>query len=320
MAIPTPTILVLARLLAHDPEPPEPFPGDGPGDRVRLHFELGGLGYQGNVTRLRYDEPGDARTEVERHGVELLGGGTNVGTDGEVFSWFHSEIGRGGVHFGATLPPERNNAALADDKPEPRHGFNFGIFAHGRENAGFALGGRCGFAMSAIGRGSIKAYTRSTVPGNHILVGLGAAGGLHCHEGPTFALVQWSIDGNLGAEQVQNLRFQHGNDLYSPSRDTSLLFFPTHGPVVTLVHDSDLLHVALTGRGFWSFGKGSYGGRRFGVHSELALAMGEKTALGLAPWYQFDRIDYGEPTKVSDQNTRYGHTFGVSFVYAQAHR
>ncbi len=286
--------------------------------KIEAHFELGGLGYQGNLTRQAFDAPAGAEVLVERHGGELLGGGAYVAAVRDDFwmSWFHSRIGHGGLHFGGTPTPTLSDDAVAAGKPEPRSGFNFGLFGSGRTNSGVSFGGVCGFGLSLLTRGSVKAYTRSTVPGNHITISGGLAGGLHCQDGKTFSLVQWSVDGSVGAEQMQVLRYQQGNEMYSPSLGTGLLLYPSHGPVLTLVHDGERLKAALSGHGFWSFGRGKYGGRRVGVRAELAVALaGKRLALGLAPWYQFERIEYTADTKVQDPNTRFGHTFGVSLVY-----
>lgn len=288
-------------------------------DRVRLQFSLGGVGYQGGVANQRFREPQDARIDVARHGVELLGGGASASTQRKGgFSLFHSEVGRAGVFLGSTPQPDLNGSAAAADKTEPRNGFNFGIFSVSRFNAGAAYGGVCGFGASGIGGLALKAYTRSTEPGNHLIVDAGLAAGLHCHSDRSFFLLQWGFEGHLGVEQMQDLAYQQGNDAYSPSQGNGLVLFPEHGPRVTLVHDGDRINAALTGEGIWSVGRGRYGGRRRGARLELALTRSSKTTgFGISPWYQFDWIDYTGASKVEDLNVRRAHTFGMSLVYSR---
>ncbi len=290
-----------------------------PSDAARVEFTYGALGYQGSLFQQRSRDPSDARIDVDRHGVELLGGGASASSTryGRA-SLFHSKVGRSGVFFGSTPTPTLNDAAETSGQPVPRNGFNFGIFGNGRVNAGAAFGGSCGFALSVHGGGALKAYTRSTIPGNHLVVEAGGAGGLHCHVGPTFVLAQWGGHLNFGVEQVQDVRFQQGNDRYNPGQGNGLVFFPAHGPSLTFVHAGDRLDASLAGQMFWSFGRGRYGGRRTGARIDVAIASRLRNeGLGLAPWYQYDRIEYGDSTKVDAANTREGHTFGVSFVYSR---
>ncbi|MEM6995602.1 MAG: hypothetical protein AAF721_34140 [Myxococcota bacterium] len=285
---------------------------------VKLQFEIAAVGYQGNWTRQQFVEPADATVRVQRHGGELVGGVFNVGVRRKGWATtYHSENGRAGFLFGRTPRPTLNGAAGM--KPVPRHGFNFGLFSDFRENAGVAVGGVCGVALSGVAGESIKAFTRSTVPGNHMEFGAGAAMGLQCAPKHTFMLVQYAVEGNLGVEQMQDLTVQQGNRRYQQSEGNGLLLYGEHGPTVLLVHDSEVIHAAFSGQFMRSIGRGRWGGKRTSVRGMLALAFGEKTAFGIAPWYRLDVIEYGEASKVVDNNTRWGHTLGVSFVAARAH-
>ena len=170
--------------------------------------------------------------------------------------------------------------------------------------------------MSGIGGSSVKALTRSTVPGNHLLFDAGVAGGLHCGGDRTFVLLQYAIDGNLGVEQMQDLAHQQGNRDYDPKAGNGLLFYGAHGPLALLVHNSRYVHAALSGTFWTSLGKGRWGGKRWSVDADLALAFGEQVAYGFGPWYRFQHIDYGPASKVEAPNVRRSHTFGLSLVIA----
>ncbi len=285
--------------------------------KVRLHFELAGVGYQGNWTRQIYAQPAGVTLRSQRHGGELLAGAFNVVASRKgATTTFHTEHGRAGFFFGGTPRPSFDVAGAA--KPVPRHGFNFGLFSDFRENAGVAVGGVCGFALSGIAGESVKAFTRSTLPGNHLEVDAGVAAGLQCAPKDTLVVVQYALEGNLGVEQMQDLTAQQGTGGYDPKQGNGLLLYGAHGPLVMLVRDSKLVHAALSAEYTRSIGDGRWGGRRWSVRAMLALAFGEKTAFGFAPWYRLDVINYGAASKVIDNNQRRGQTFGISFVAARA--
>lgn len=284
-----------------------------PDTQLRLRLELGGLGYQGNWTRQSFADPSDASLRVQRHGGELVGGYFNaVAERTRRVTTYHSENGRAGFLFGGTNTPEASNVPTG--KPGPRGGFNFGLFSDFRENAGVAIGGICGGSVSGITGYSLKAFTRSTLPANHLEGDLGAAAGLHCGLDDTFILVQYSVEGNLGVEQVQDLSSQQGLGDYNPSEGNGLIFYAGHGPRLLAVRDTEILHGALSAEYVRSIGDGKWGGKRQGFRTMLSLAFGEKAVFGIAPWYRFDRVEYTEASKVLDPYERSGHTFGFSFV------
>ncbi len=86
-----------------------------------------------------------------------------------------------------------------------------------------------------------------------------------------------------------------------------------------VARDTDLVQGALAAEYISSIGKGTWGGKRQAVRASLALAFGSR-AFGIAPWYRFDSVDYGGPSKVLDPYDRSGHTSGFSFVAARARK
>ncbi len=294
--------------------------GDGdaeqPDPQIRLRLELGGVGYQGNWTRQSFADPSGATLRVQRHGAELVGGFFNAVVERKRrITTYHSENGRAGFLFGGTNTPGASGVPTGTSVP--RGGFNFGLFSDFRENGGVAIGGVCGGSFSGITGFSLKAFTRSTLPGNHLEADLGVAAGVHCGLDDTFILVQYSIEGDLGVEQVQDLSSQQGLDGYDQSEGNALLFYAGHGPRLLAVRDTDVLHGALSAEYVRSIGDGKWGGKRQGVRAMLSLAFGDKANFGIAPWYRFDRVEFGDASKVLDPYDRSGHTVGLSFVAAR---
>ncbi len=290
---------------------------DEPDEKIRLHFELGGVGYQGNWTQQSFADPAGTTFDVQQHGGTLHGGFFNAVVERRRrTTTFHTEHGRLGFLFGGTSSPDPSGDRTG--KPTPRSGFNFGLFSEFRENGGIAFGGTCGAAFSGLAGSSVKASTRSTLPGNHLEVDIGTAAGLHCGPEDMFVLLQYSIEGNLGVEQMQDLGAQQGLDSYDPSEGNGLLFYAGHGPRLLAVRDTKFMHAALSAEYIRSIGDGRWGGKRQAVRATLALTLG-KRAFGIAPWYRFDRVDYTEASKVLDPYDRNGHTFGFSFVIARPH-
>lgn len=302
---------------ANKPADDDKTDDEKPDARIRLRFELGGVGYQGNWTQQSFADPAGARLNAEQHGGVLHGGFFNAVVERKRRrTTFHTESGRVGFLFGGTKTPR--SSGMTTDKPIPRSGFNFGLVSDVRENGGVAIGGICGIAFSGIAGSSIKAFTRSTLPGNHFEIDLGTAAGLHCGPQDMLILLQYGVEGNLGVEQMQDLSSQQGLSSYDAGEGNGLLFYAGHGPRLLAVRDTDLLHGALSAEYISSIGKGKWGGKRQGVRATLSLAFG-KRAFGIAPWYRFDSVDYGGPSKVLDPYDRSGHTFGFSFVAARTH-
>ncbi len=291
---------------------------DKPDAQLRLRFELGGVGYQGNWTQQSFADPAGARLDGQQHAGVLHGGFFNAVVERRRrITTFHTENGRAGLLFGGTKTPR--SAGETTGKPVPRSGFNFGLTSDFRENGGVAIGGICGVAFSGIAGSSIKAFTRSTLPGNHLKLDAGVATGLHCGPEDMLVLLQYGIEADLGVEQMQDLSSQQGLSSYDPGEGNGLLFYAGHGPRLLAVRDTDEVQGAFAAEYIRSIGDGTWGGKRQAVRATLALTFGERS-FGIAPWYRFDRVDYGDASKVLDPYDRSGHTFGFSFVAGRTRR